>query len=82
MKQTEAHARLELLIRRLDATELREIICAYLNENTTPQDLVYFSGKVVEQLESSEEIPTPHHLCNKATLIRLALWTECAGKND
>ena len=76
MEQTPAHARLEALIRKLDAHELREIICLYLNENTVPQDLVFFAGKAVEQLEENETVGA-HHLANEATIIRLALWDEC-----
>ncbi len=73
---TAAHVLLEELICKLDAHDLREIVCLYLNENTVPQDLVFFAGKAVEQLEENETI-NAHHLCNEATLIRLALWDEC-----
>lgn len=76
MKQTPNQARLEALIRKLDATELREIITTYLKENTVPQDLVFFAGKVVEQLEAYDTVGR-HHLCNEATLIRLDLWADC-----
>ena len=67
---TSAHARLEALIRKLDVHDLREIVCLYLNENTVPQDLVFFAGKAVETIDA-------RHLWSEATLIRLALWDEC-----